>query len=457
MPEVKSARRGRNLTQAIIYTLIFTAILVTVNFLAKRYSKSYDTTANKRYTLSEQSQKIARGLKDDLKITYWDRPEQFQHARDLFDRYQGLSPKVSVSYQDPDKNRVAAKAAGIATYGTTIINVGNKREEAKSLTEEDVTGAIVRAIKGGDRKVCYTLGSGEGSPDDTTKADGYGRAKELAAKNNYQTATIKLLEKAEIPMDCTIVVVGGPKRDYIQPVVDALKKYVEDGGRALFMLDPPLKIARNEVDENAALVGVLNGWGVKPQKNLVLDLSGVGQIFGLGAEAPLVTSYQDHSIVREMKEVPTLFPITQSVEGSDTDKTKVSALFATGDSSRATKNLSSGSIAISASDAKGPFTLGVAGTYTTSKETGNGRFVFVGTSQWIANGYLNFNGNRDLYMNTLNWLSSDEDLISIRPREPENRPLNMNARQVRTLFYASVLGIPLLIVVGGIGVWWKRR
>ncbi len=457
MPEVKSARRGRNLTQAILYTLIFTAILVTVNFLAKRYTKSYDTTANKRYTLSEQSQKITRGLKDDLKITYWDRPEQFQHARDLFDRYQNLSPKVSVAYQDPDKNRVAAKAAGIATYGTTIITVGNKREEAKSLTEEDVTGAIVRTIKGGDRKVCYTLGSGEGSPDDTQKADGYGRAKELTEKNNYKTATIKLLEKAEIPMDCTIVVVGGPKKDYIQPVVDALKKFVEDGGRALFMLDPPLKIARNEVDDNAALVGVLNSWGVKPQKNLVLDLSGVGQLFGLGAEAPLVTSYQDHSIVREMKEVPTLFPITQSVEGMDTDKTKVSALLATGDSSRATKNLSSPQIAISQGDAKGPFTLAVAGTYTTGKETGNGRFVFVGTSQWIQNGYLNFNGNRDLYMNMLNWLSSDEDLISIRPREPENRPLNMNARQVRTLFYASVLGIPLLIVMGGIGVWWKRR
>ena len=57
-----------------------------------------------------------------------------------------------------------------------------------------------------------------------------------------QTKTISLLEKAEIPADCTVVVVAGPKSDYQQPAVDAIKKYVEDGGRAMFLLDPPLKI-----------------------------------------------------------------------------------------------------------------------------------------------------------------------------------------------------------------------
>ena len=101
--------------------------------------------------------------------------------------------------------------------------------------------------------------------------------------------------------------------------------------------------------------------------------------------------------------------------------------------------------------------MGAAGVYTTGKESGNGRFVVVGSSGFPANFVFAFNGNRDLYLNMLSWLSSDEDLISIRPKEPTDNPLNMNQRQVSLMFYSSVFGLPLLIVAFGAGVWWKRR
>jgi len=252
------------------------------------------------------------------------------------------------------------------------------------------------------------------------------------------------------------VVVPGPKRDYLQPAVDALKNYVENGGRVLFMLDPPLKFGQ-QVDENAALTGVLANWGVTAEKDLVLDLSGVGQLFGLGPEFPLVTTYESHAIVRDLKDVATGFPIARSLDVKNGDKTTVEKLFATSGDSIATKNLASAEIKQSKDDLKGPLVLAAAGTYTTGKETGNGRFVVVGSSGFAANNFIGFNGNRDLFMNMLNWLSSDEDLISIRPKEPSDNPLNMNARQVSALFYESVVGIPLVIVLAGVGVWWRRR
>ena len=456
MADTKSRLRAVNFTQAALYTLIFIAILATLNFLANRYNKTFDSTANKRYSLSDQSAKIAREMKDSMTISYWDRPTEFERARGLFDRYQNLAPnKISVKYEDVDRSRTAAIAAGVNAYGTIIVQVGSKKETAKTLTEEDVTSAMVRAMKSGDRTVCFTLGSDEGSPDNTEPL-GYANAKGLAEKNNYKTQSIKLLQKAEVPLNCTVVVVGGPKRDYIQPVVDALKKYVEDGGRGMFLLDPPLKFGSG-VDDNAALVGLLNTWGVKMHSDLVLDTSGMGQLFGLGPEAPLVTDYKTHAIVTPLKEVPTLFPLARSLDTGNTDKTKVDALLATSDESSATRNLSSANINIRAAEIKGPLTLAAAGEYNTGKENGKGRFVVVGSARWIANGYLAFNGNRDLFMNMLNWLSSDEDLISIRPKDPEDRPLNMNATQVSMVFYGSVLGIPSLIVLAGIGVWWKRR
>lgn len=454
MANPTGSRRNAALGQGLLYTVIVIAILVIINFFANRYNKSYDSTTNKQFTLSDQTMKIAKNLQQPLTITYWDQPTKFKAAQDLLDRYKNLSTKIDVQYMDADKKRTQAIAAGVKTLGTIFIDIGTKHQEAKSLTEEEVTGAIVRALKGGDRLACFVLGSGEHSIDSTERS-GYSGAKELLEKNNYKTQTLKMLEKPQIPKECTIVAVAGPKRDYIQPEVDALKAYVEGGGHAVFFLDPPLKFAKDETDNNDALLSVLASWGVTVDKDLVLDTSGVGQIFGLGPEFPLVTSYESHAIVSTMKETPTGFPIARSLDVKSGDHTTVEKLFSTTDNSFATTNLSSPEIKESAGDKKGPLVLGAAGTYNGSGD--KGRFVIVGSSNWCSNSFLRFNGNRDLFLNIFNWLSSDEDLISIRPKEPEDRRLNMNARQVTMVFYAVVIMIPLFIILAGVSVWWKRR
>jgi ABC-type uncharacterized transport system involved in gliding motility auxiliary subunit len=448
-------RRASALTQGLMYSVIVIAILVLVNFFANRYNKSYDSTSNKQFTLSDQTVKIAKNLQQPLTITYWDQPTKFKPAQDLLDRYKNLSPKIDVQYMDADKKRTQAIAAGVKTLGTIFVDIGTKHQEAKSLTEEEVTGAIVRALKGGERLACFVLGSGEHAIDSTERS-GYSGAKELLEKNNYKTQTLKMLEKTEIPKDCTIVTVAGPKRDYIQPEVDALKAYVEGGGHAVFMLDPPLKFAKEEIDDNDALSGVLASWGVTVDKDLVLDTSGVGQIFGLGPEFPLVTSYESHAIVSTMKETPTGFPIARSLDVKNGDHTTVEKLFSTTENSFATTNLASSEIKQSANDKKGPLVLGAAGTYNGTGDA-KGRFVVVGSSNWCSNSFLRFNGNRDLFLNIYNWESSDEDLISIRPKEPTDRRLNMNAAQVRMVMYTTLLLIPLFIILSGVSVWWKRR
>jgi ABC-type uncharacterized transport system involved in gliding motility auxiliary subunit len=450
------ARQTKFTAYTILYVAIVLAVVGGINFLANRYNKSYDATSNKKYTLSDQTQKIAKNLKQDVSIIYWDQPTKFQGAHDLLDRYQNLSSKITVDYRDTDKQRTQALAAGVKTLGTIFVKVGNKQEEAKSLSEEDITGAMVRALKGGERTACFIVSSGEHSIADSDR-DGYSQIKDLLEHNNYKTDTVKLLEKPEIPSTCTVVIVGGPTHDYVAPEVTALKNYVENGGRALFMVDPPLKFAGNGVDENQPLMSLLEGWGVTADKDLVLDTSGVGQLFGLGPEFPLVTSYTSHAIVREMKETPSGFPLARSLETKNTDKTSVEKLFETTDNSFATMNLASPEIRESKTDKHGPLTLGAAGTYNTGKENGNGRFVVVGSSRWVSNGFLKFNGNRDLFMNMMNWLSSDEDLISIRPKQQDDRPLTMNARQMSVVFYESVVFLPLLIVAAGVGVWWRRR
>jgi ABC-type uncharacterized transport system involved in gliding motility auxiliary subunit len=280
----------------------------------------------------------------------------------------------------------------------------------------------------------------------------------LLGKDEYAAKSIDLLQKAEIPSDCTVLVVGGPSGDYQQPEVDAIKKFVEDGGRALFLLDPPLKMGRPEIADNDALAGLLENWGVTVDKDLILDLNPIGQLAGLGPQIALVTSYNSHPIVSEMKGTATGFPLSRSLDVKSGSKASVEKLFSSSPSSLATNKLDSPKIDPSdPENKKGPLTIAAAGSYSTGKENSQGRFVVIGSSAWAANSFINFNGNRDLALNAMNWLSSDEDLISIRPKEPEDRRITMTRAQMNWVRLTSQFLLPLIVVFAGVSVWWRRR
>jgi len=451
------ARQTKYAAYATLYILVILAIVTIANVLANRYNKSYDATSNKRYSLSDQTIKIVKGLKEDAKIAYFDQSTAFHRAKDQLDLYANLSPKVHVEYVDADKNPQLARAAGIKNYGTTIVQIGEKNEEAKSTSEEGITGAFIRALKNNTRTVCFVTGSGEHRIDDTDRG-GYSRFKDLLGKDEYTSKSINLLQKADVPGECTVVVVAGPSGDYQQPEVDAIKKYVEGGGRALFLLDPPLKMGRSEIADNDALAGLLQSWGVTPNKDLILDLNPIGQLAGLGPQVALVTSYDSHAIVNEMKGSATGFPLARSLDVKSADKTTVDKLFESSDSSLATTKLDSPRVDPNdPKNKKGPLTIAAAGSYRTGKENAQGRFAVVGSSEWAANSFINFNGNRDLALNTMNWLSSDEDLISIRPKEREDRRITMTRSQMNWVRITSQFLFPLAVIIAGVTVWWRRR
>ncbi len=454
--DAANARQAKYGATAGLYALVVIAALVMINWLANRYNKTYDATSNKLYTLSEQTQKIVKGLGNDATITYIDRTSAFDQAKGLLDRYANLSSKVHVKYVDFVKNPTVARAYNIKYPGTAFVEANGKKEEAKGITEEGITGAFIRAEKGGTKKICFVQGSGEHGLEEAGN-NGLSRFKDALSKESYDATAVSLLQTAQVPADCTVLAIAGPQYDYQQPEVNAIQSYIEKGGRALFLIDPPLQMGRTTISKNPALAKMLSDLGVTLDDNLVLEVNPIGQLFGLGPEVPLITSYGSQPIVTELRSA-TGFPLAQSMTIANKGKSSVEKLFSTGDRAEATTNLSAESVTLGdTKNKKGPFILGAAGSYNTGKPNQQGRFVVVGNSAFAANNFLSFNANRDLALNAINWLAQDEDLISIRPKEAADQRLNVNAAQMRVFLYFTLIALPLLIIGSGVSVFLKRR
>jgi ABC-type uncharacterized transport system involved in gliding motility auxiliary subunit len=450
MADLMQARRTKYGAFVAIYLLVILGVVGIANWLASQYNKTVDVTSNKQFTLSDQTEKVAKNLKRDVTVYYFDKSDSYDRARDMLDRYQNLSSRIKVSYVDPDKKPDVARMEGARNIGDIVVDNGEKKETAKALTEEELTGALVRVSKTGAKTVCFVTGSGERGIADTGR-DGYSAAKDAIEKSNYKTQTISLIEKPEVPKTCSVVVVGGPKRDYLDPMVDALKTYVQGGGRLILSFDAVLNLPDQKMGDTPKLAALAGQWGVTPKGDVILDLGSASRIFG--QLSPVAGTYEQHPIVRVMQDIASVFPLARSLEV----KAPAEKLFS---SSADSFGLTNPKLPIKEADlataAKGPFVLGAAASIGSGSS--QGRVVVVGSSGWMSNPMLGAPiGNRDLTLNALNWLTSDEDLISIRPKAPEDRRLNISGTGLRMVFFTSLIFLPLVVIVSGVSVWWGRR
>ena len=464
------SRQAREGGYSAVYVLVFVAILVAVNYLADQYNETYDATEQKLYSLSDQTHKILDELEADVTIYHFDQKARFDGAKQSLVRYENASNNVAVKYIDPDSDPAQAQIMNIRTYGTTLIEVAGSREEADSTSEEDITNAIIQAIKGREKTACIMTGHGEANVEDSER-EGFSVAQSEIEGANYATQTLSLLENPHIPSECTLVIVAGPEASYLGPEVDILRAYVEGGGRLLMML------AQTNSPE---LVELAATWGIEVKDDVVIDLSGIGQLFGGSPLTPIVAEYDSfHPITEVMGNVAAFFPMVRTVaKGAEPEGWSVSELMKTTEASFATSKLDvvEGELRRDpANETAGPINIAVAADYDVpdaapaEDETGSGdeiasddeekqgRVVVVGTARFARNYFVGRGGNLDVFLNMLNWLSSDEDLISIRPKDPESTPMDITERQMTNIFLGLLVGLPLIIIGAGVRRWWLRR
>src|SRR5208337_4018278 len=255
-------------------------------------------------SLSERTTGTIKELKNDVAIYVFDRVSSFTEVPHVVDTYPSASPHLSVKYVDPDRQPTVAKEFGVRTYGTIVVAAGDRHVEARSDTEEGITDALVRMLKG-PRTAYFIAGHGERKLD---SADRYGfdRIIKQLGNDNYQTQSLMLMQKMAIPPGCTMVVIAGPQNDYLSSEIDVLRKYVQGGGRAMIMLDVGVELPN--------LARLLSDWNVTARNDLVIDQNSAAQVFGTSPTMPLIVKYGTNPIVRQLSGRATLFPFSRSFE-----------------------------------------------------------------------------------------------------------------------------------------------
>jgi ABC-type uncharacterized transport system involved in gliding motility auxiliary subunit len=472
MSSGEARRAGRYGSSAIVGTLVAIAILGMLGFLSTRYSKRFDWSEGQVHTLSDQSQKVLAGLQGDVEVLALVSKVDSEPVHEVLDKYAYASPRFKVQYADPTVRPGLLEQYGITPEelgkGLVRVAIGGDAVKVSEITEDKITNAMVKLTRTGQKLVYFLDGHGERGIEHAGGAarDGYGRAAEALRNENYTAKPLLLASTGEVPADADAVVLAGPRRPLLPEEKKALDGYLARGGALLVMVDPRV---------HTDLIDQLSAWGVSLGDDIVIDRTLA--LFGR-AMSPFAGRYdQNHEITRSLRD-PALFHEVRSVKGSP----GFTEIVFTGEESWAERDLAAldaeGKAKLDPTDINGPVPVAAAGKPTLSSDTQAAepakaegedaaktedggkkepRLVVYGDVDFASNEFLDAYSNKNLFVNSVNWVIGDVEAISVRPGQSRASRFQLSAEQFRTIRSLSLFVMPELIAVLGVFTWWSRR
>ncbi|MFZ2053262.1 MAG: Gldg family protein [Candidatus Aminicenantales bacterium] len=479
-------------TNLLLIVVLVLAILVLLNTFLSRHNYRLDFTEAKLHSLSDQSIQVLKNLKKDVQIKGFFRDGNYSRSKmeDLLKNYVYCSKRIKYEFIDPDKNPGLVKGYTITQDGTTVLEAGANENRITTTTEDDLTNALIKVTRESKKVIYFLEGHGEHSIEQTEDL-GYSFAKDELQKLGYEAKKLSLALSETFPQDCSLLVVPGPQKDLLPNELETIRNYLTNGGRVFFMADPEVA---------PGLAPYLGSLGAKLQDDIVVDT--VSRLFGGDYFMPVITEYESHEITRNFR-YATFFPYARSVEPADPkpEGMTISVLGKTSPNSWSERQLDQKQVTFDKDkDKQGPLSLAVVATFEVKaaekkeparepaeeksetqetdeskaedeKETADkepeetpaveskkeGRLAVFGDSDFASNRYYNLSGNGNFFLNTVNWLTEESDLISIQPRTSSPRTVQFTPSQGRMIFFVSVIILPLLILILGISVWIRRR
>jgi ABC-type uncharacterized transport system involved in gliding motility auxiliary subunit len=480
-PFIRSKRFRYGLNTLVMIAL-FVIILILANYLGILKHRRYDLTAAGRFTLAPQTVKVIKGFREPVKaLCFFPDDIQFEGpkkiARDLLEEYKFFNKNFSFRFIDPESQPALAHQYKVRQYGTIVFISGAKQKAVLTPSEQNFTGALLEVSGAQAKKIYFLTGNEERDISDNDQ-NGYSAARMGLIRDLYQVQTVNLTLKNEIPPDCSVLIMAGTKKVPPPEVLKTIKTFLEKHGKLLMLIDPN---PPQEVKE------ILSAWGLKVNEGRVMD---PGAYVAPDMAVPAVFRNQYPPLVITSGLDTTYFPDAVSFDLTNELGRILETMIKEGGAQAGwpLKPVQYQSLAIlplilttpeswmekegkKSSDPEKTRSLQALGAMIIAgrpvgaevppgqpeKREKLTRLIVIGDSDFSSNAHFKNGGNGDLFLNSVNWLAEEEHLISIRPKPYTFRKLLVNNNQLRFIRYSSVGLLPLLtLLLGGI-IWWRKR
>ena len=468
-PKFSSVSRWKKVALFSLLVVVWVALYVEVNYLAYQNNMRWDATKAKQHTLTDSTKDLIGDLYQEIRITAFYTGLPPKYLEDLLNEFGRLSEgKIVTEIIDP-----IVRIGYASQFDSTInsnehkvfIQSGNEKREVnftdKALTEEQLMNAIVRVIRK-VRRVYFLTGHNEYNIHEDGDA-GLKAFEVLLATNHVISKRIMLGIEGDIPEDCDVLVIAGPKSHLTTEEEKAINKYLLDGGDALFLIEsvivttPDKPLTEDELNKNPSLNAILNNWGINIADDVVVDLSShaSGDV-----GSPATNNYMAHrSIVGDLDYTFFIRPRSISIHRNRRSTIKLAPIILTvskksswGETNRTLEVKFDEGI-----DRVGPVPIAFA--MWEQKEEGEAsdtRIIVITDADFLTNAYIGQYSNARLGINAINWLSEVDYQVIFDKKDIGVERLDLTSQQKRMVGVMLFL-IPLMIATVGIMVWMRQR
>lgn len=446
LTRVRRRRLGQRLEGLLFYLLLATAIGLA-GWLSQRYQAVFDWSDRARNSLTSASQQLLERLEAPLLIRSFapDNPQLRQRIRAVIEPYQRLRADITLEFINPSLQPELTRELGIRRSGELHLSYQGRSENLSILNEQQISNSIQRLIQQGQRWIATVEGHGERRLNGRANHD-LGDFGAALRRKGYRIQPLQLTEQPAIPRNTALLVIAGPRVDYLPGELAVIRDYLDRGGNLLWLTDPGSQHGLPELFADLELE-ILPG--------TVVDANAAK----LGLDNPaiaLVTRFPDHPATNRFQLV-TLYPFAAALKANPADGWQATPLLRTQPGSWNETSDLVGELQRDADrgEEPGPLTLG----YAFSRQLGHGaqRLMVLGDGDFLSNSYLGNGGNLDLGLNLVRWLSGDDNLLDIPARTAPDTRLDLDPVTGGAIGLGFLFVLPLLLIATGLVIWWRRR
>ena len=446
-------RKQKQLQLISNFTLFCIIIFFALSsWLSTRFYIEYDLTRSARHTISEASVQTLKQADKELKISAYAREDS--DLRLLINRFVGkfqkVKPDISLRFVNPDAAPDEVRNLGINVNGELILRYDGRIEHVKSNNEQEFINALQRLLRNTERWLAFLDGHGERNPQGKANHD-LGEWVDQLSYRGFKYRLINLVETNIIPDNTSVFIIASPLVALLPGELELVGKFLEKGGNLLWLVDPG---EQANIDSIAALLGV------KIEPGVIIDSA--GSILGINDPSIVLTTarlYPEHPLTKDFA-LTVFYPKAAAISSLNRPGWLARPLLNSGNHTWLELDELNDSIDFNPkTERQGPLSLAISlerelEAGSTNKQQ---RVVVVGDGDFLSNAYVGNNGNLELGMRMINWLASDDNLITIPPRTLDDAQLNMPQLVLGAIGIFLLFILPICFLVAGLLIWSRRK